>query len=62
MKYLFLVIGLIMVIVSVLQLSRFILQLGYLSNYGQGFMVGNLLLLVIGSLFIYKGYKGFKLE
>ncbi len=60
MKYFFLVLGLLLVLLAVIQLSRFIFSLSQLSEYGQGFMVGNVILLVIGVLLAGGAYKSLK--
>gem|GEM_PF-2610402 len=57
MKYFLITVGFIISIVALIQLSRFILKVGQLSDYGQGFMVGNVGLLLIGIVFIAIGYR-----
>jgi fluoride ion exporter CrcB/FEX len=58
--YLWLMIGLILVLMGIGGLSRYLIDYSVLSPYGKGYVWGNLLLMVVGLSLCYLFYRARK--
>ncbi|MBU1368352.1 MAG: hypothetical protein KJ578_12945 [Bacteroidetes bacterium] len=57
MKRILIIAGGILVFLSVVPLIQFVFDYNELSDYGRGYIWGNVLLLLIGSLLLFAGIK-----
>jgi hypothetical protein len=57
MKRILIIVGGILVFLAIVPIVQYVFEYDQLSNYGRGYIWGNVLLLLLGSLLLYKGVK-----
>jgi len=57
MKYFLIIIGSLFCLASLSRISLYIIDYNQLTNYGKGYIWGNILLLILGALMLFYAYK-----
>ena len=57
MKKILIIAGGVLVFLSVIPIIQFVFYYNELSDYGKGYIWGNIILFLLGSLFLYMGIK-----
>jgi len=60
MKYFLIILGCILLLISIYQSFPYLLDYQYLSEYGKGYIWGNIILLIIGVLLLLLGIRKYR--